>query len=154
MKNIESIWVSGIPENINPDDIMQEQDLLDFALKFTIENLVKGCKVEGINNDLKKFPHLIINKGNIRYGIVVVPCVYPNFFEDNKEFRLEFVKNSTLFGMVPVICPIIIRSTDEARANASITLKRDSFNLINPGMKILTPEENQDLSYESMDFKF
>lgn len=75
--NLESVWADGVPEKINPEDVLPPKHILDMCIRFTLEQIIKdrGYKVLGVNDDLKSYPNILLEKENQQYAIAVVPCI-------------------------------------------------------------------------------
>lgn len=153
--NLESVWADGVPQKINPEDVLPPKHILDMCIRFTLEQIIKdkGYKVLGVNDDLKSYPKILLEKENQQYAIAVVPCVYPNFIQKNDDLRIRFVKGCQQQKAVPVLCPVLIHSQDKERAMKSIMLKGDLFRITNIGQLILTDEETQEILPKSLTFK-
>ena len=89
---LESIWADGIPANIKKEDVMLPIDILKLCIKFTVEQilLTNDYKIIGVIEDLHNFPNVTAEKDGKRYGIVVLPEIYPHFGGVPKDFRLQF----------------------------------------------------------------
>lgn len=63
--NLESVWADGVPQKINPEDVLPPKHILDMCIRFTLEQIIKdkGYKVLGVNDDLKKLSQYLIRKG-------------------------------------------------------------------------------------------
>ena len=152
---LESIWADGVPTNIKKEDKMEALDILKLCIKFTVEQILlpKEYKIVGIIEDLSNFPHVTAEKDGKRYGIVVLPEVYPHFGGVLDDFRIKFVTACNEHNIVPVLCPVLIHSQDRARAEKSILLKGDVFRLANIGQIILNGEEKQEIKPNTLTFK-
>ena len=154
-QELESIWADGIPAKINPEDLMKPEDILKLCIRFTLEKILtsKGYKIVGIIDQLDKFPHITAEKDGSKYGIVVLPEIFPRFGSVVDDFRIKFVNASKEHNIIPVLCPVLIHSVDKARAEKSVMLKGDVFNCLNIGQIILNNEPKQEITPQTLTFK-
>ena len=152
---LESIWADGIPANIKKEDVMAPLDILKLCIRFTVEQILlpKEYKIVGVIEDLNNFPQVTAEKDGKKYGIVVLPEIYPHFGAVPADFRIKFADACKERNIVPVLCPVLIHSQDRARAEKSILLKGDVYRLGNLGQLILTNDEEQEIKPDSLTFK-
>ena len=152
---LESIWADGVPAKINKEDIMVPADILKLCIRFTIEQILvpNEYKIVGIIEDLNNFPNITAEKDGKKYGLVVLPEIYPHFGGVPTDFRVKFVNACNEHDVVPVLCPVLIHSQDKERAEKSILLKGDVFRLANIGQLILNNEETQEITPQTLTFK-
>lgn len=151
---VESIWADGVPENINPKDRLEPEELLKLCIQFTIQEVLKDKEYQilGVDDQINAFPNLLLKKENQTYAVAVVPCIYPYFLIKNDQLRIKYAKAAKRNHHIPVLCPIPVRSIDMERAKRSIYLKGDVFAFANIGQKILTDEEGQEILPNTLDF--
>lgn len=156
MPQYESIWADGVPAKINKEDILTPENILSMCIRFTIEQTLKdkGYEVVGINGKVTELPNIVIKKEDKMYALVVVPCIYPNYMRQNDNLRIDFVNGCIKQNLTPVICPVLIHSTDKERALKSVMLKGDTFKISSLGQEILTNEPKQELALNTLKFKF
>ncbi len=154
-KVVESIWADGVPKNIKDEDRLTLKHILSMCIRFTVDEIIKdrGYKVLGINDETNSYPNILLEKDEKKYAVAVVPCIYPNFIRKNDELRIRFAKDAEQRNLIPVLCPVLIHSQDVERAKASVMLKGDLFRIGNLGQKILTTEETQEITPQTLDFK-
>ena len=154
-KELESIWADGIPAKINKEDIMVPADILKLCIRFTIEQILipNEYKIVGIIEDLNNFPNITAEKEGKKYGLVVLPEIYPHFGSVPADFRIKFVNACNEHDVIPVLCPVLIHSQDKERAEKSILLKGDVFRLADVGQLILNNEETQEITPQTLTFK-
>lgn len=151
-QELESIWADGVPANIGKEDLMEAIDILRLCIRFTVEKVIadKGYKILGIIDKLDRFPHITLEKDGTKYGLVILPEVYPRFGSVTDDFRLKFVSASKEHNVVPVFCPVLIKSIDDKRAEKGLLLKGDVFNCLNIGQAILNDEEKQEITPDNL----
>ena len=144
----ESIWADGCPENVLEEDKLQPNELLRMGINFVVEKclLPNGFKIEKVADKLNQLPNIVAKRNNTIYGIAVVSSVYPTVMKLNDNVRIQFAKLCEENKMVPLYAPVGFRSIDEARANASMTLKGDLFKTSFVGFIKLTKDLNQDVT--------
>ena len=147
-KNVpESIWAAGVPENINPDDVLNLDLLVSMAVDYLMKNIIipLGFKVEE-GFPRKELPNIVMKKDGEVYALIVIPSVFPKYTVINDELRLKFVGICKERIVKPLMAPVGYMSIDEARAKASIALKGDVFKTTFPGFIILNDSEKQDMA--------
>ncbi|MBQ9124397.1 MAG: hypothetical protein IJY14_01780 [Acholeplasmatales bacterium] len=144
----ESIWADGCPENVLEEDKLQQMDLLRMGINFVIEKclLPNGFKIEKVADKLNELPNIVAKRNNSIYGIAVVSSVFPTVLKLNDDIRVQYAKMCEEHKMIPLYAPVGFRSIDEARANASMTLKGDLFKTSFVGFIKLTTDPNQDVT--------
>ncbi|MDE5714941.1 MAG: hypothetical protein K2I42_02305 [Anaeroplasmataceae bacterium] len=154
-KELESIWVEGIPSKIEKDDLLNLQEVLNICLQYFIKDYLKDKEynLEGINPNPNQIPHVLLTKGNKKYAVIIVPCVYPRYHLMQEEVRIQFVKDCQEKNAIPLYCPVLIASYDALRAEQGLMLKGDLFNVRIVKQKILNQEAKQDLTLQSLDFE-
>lgn len=154
--DLESIWVDGVPNRIDPKDRLTPLEILRMCIHYSVENIIAGKEYKIINviDTLYAYPNIILEKEEKHYAVAVVPCIYPYFMPENDELRIGFAKASKEKGFIPILCPIPVRSIDEERAKQSIYLKGDVFQFANIGQKILTDDVKQEITPQNLDFRF
>ncbi|MDE7385364.1 MAG: hypothetical protein K2M84_06365, partial [Anaeroplasmataceae bacterium] len=136
---MESIWADGVPAKIEDKDRLEPRNVLNMCIHYVVEYILKGKNYEVLSaqDDPTLFPNLEVKEGNKKYAIAVIPCIYPYFMPKNDKLRIGFAKAAKEKGYIPVICPVPIRSVDQARAEASVYLKGDLFQFANIGQIIV-----------------
>lgn len=154
-QELESIWADGVPAKINKEDVMVPLDILKLCMRFTVEQILlpNEYKIVGVLEDLNNFPNITAEKDGKKYGLVVLPEIYPHFGSVPSDFRIQFVNACKEHDVIPVLCPILIHSHDKERAEKSILLKGDVFRLGNIGQLILNNEETQEINPKTLTFK-
>lgn len=152
---LESIWADGVPAKIDDRDRIEPKGILQMCIRFAIENILnkEDYKITAVQDNPNVYPNIELIHNDIKYAIAIVPCIFPYFIRNNDELRIGFAKAAIEKNYVPVICPIIIRSIDDERANQSIYLKGDLFKFANIGQKILNTEPHQEIKPDNLDFK-
>lgn len=152
---LESIWADGVPAKIDDRDRIEPKGILQMCIRFAIENILnkEDYKITAVQDNPNVYPNIELIHNDIKYAIAIVPCIFPYFIRNNDELRIGFAKAAIEKNYVPVICPIIIRSIDDERANQSIYLKGDLFKFANIGQKILSTEPHQEIKPDNLDFK-
>ncbi|MDE6241606.1 MAG: hypothetical protein K2M08_04175 [Anaeroplasmataceae bacterium] len=152
---MESIWADGIPAKIEDKDKLEPRSVLNMCIHYVIEYILKGKNYEilSVQDDPNFLPNIELKEGDKRLAVAVIPCIYPYFMPKNDELRIGFAKAAKEKNYIPVICPVPIRSIDQARAEASIYLKGDLFQFANLGQVIVTEEENQEILPETLNFR-
>lgn len=142
----ESVWADGIPENIQEEDKINQEQLLMMAVDYITKSVIipKGFKIEQ-GFPRKDFPNIICKKDGQLYAICVIPSVYPNFVAINDEFRLQLVELAKKINAISLFAPVGYKSIDEERAKAQIMLRGDVFQTAFPGFIILNDEPTQDV---------
>ena len=155
-QQLESIWADGVPAKINKEDLMTIIDLNQICIRFTVERILvpRDYKIIGVIEEPNRFPNITAEKNGVKYAIVVLPEVYPRFGSVVDDFRKKFVAATKERQLIPVLCPILIRSSDSQRAEKGILLKGDLFNLAEIGQIVLNDEEEQVITPQTLNFKF
>ncbi len=154
-KQIESIWADGIPNKIDDKDRIDAKGILQMCIRFVLENILnkEEYKITSVQDNLNVYPNIEVIHNNKKYAIAVVPCIFPYFIRNNDELRIGFAKAAIEKNYIPVLCPVVISSVDEKRANNSIYLIGDVFKFANIGQKILNTEPHQEITPNNLDFK-
>ena len=152
---IESIWADGIPAKIEDKDRVEPKTVLNMCIHYVIEYIIKGKNYEILSaqDELNIYPNIELKQGNEKYAVAVIPCIYPYFMPKNDKLRIGFAKAAKEKNYIPVICPVPIRSIDNERAEASIYLKGDLFQFANIGQIIVTEEEVQEITPNTLNFR-
>ena len=156
-KNVmESIWADGIPANIEEKDVMTGVDNLTLCTKFYVEKILSklGGQIENINVNPKSFPNIMFVKNGKKYGICIVPCIFPYFSFMVDKVRISFVNESLKHDVIPVMTCILMASYDKARADKQVLLKGDLFNLRHLGNYLLNNEEKLMLTPNDLNYNF
>lgn len=141
----ESIWAPGIPQNIDKNEVLGQDQIQAMAIEFIVKKVLlpKGFMIE-MGFPRKDFPNIICRRDNVVYSIVVFPSVYPNFAYPSDEFRLKIMEIAKQTNSTALFAPVGYSSVDEARAKASLMLKGDVFKTSFPGFKYLTHAAHED----------
>ncbi len=152
---LESIWADGIPNKIEDKDKIEPKGILQMCIRFVLENILnkEEYKITSVQDNINAYPNIELIYNESKYAIAVVPCIFPYFIRNNDELRIGFAKASIEKNYIPVLCPVVICSVDEQRANNSIYLKGDLFKFANLGQKILNTEPHQEITPDNLDFK-
>lgn len=155
-QELESIWVDGIPNKINKEDLLTVDEMIKICIRFTVERILipRDYKIIGIVDQPNNFPNITAEKNGIKYAIVVLPEVFPRFSSIVDDFRFKFVAATKERELLPVLCPVLIKSYDKQRADKGLLLKGDLYNLSEIGQIILTDEEKQLITPQTLNFKF
>lgn len=155
-QELESIWADGVPSKINKEDLLTPAELTKICIRFLVEKVLvpKEYKIIGVVDELNKFPNITAEKNGVTYAIVVLPEIYPRFGTLVDDFRLKFVAATKERGLLPVLAPVFIKSYDNERAQKSVLLKGDIFNLADMGQIVLNDEEKQIINPNTLNFKF
>lgn len=153
---LESIWAAGVPKKIKEEDFLEPKSILNMCIKTVLDTKIvpKEYRILAVNDELGKYPSLLIEKEKTVYALAVIPCIYPHYMPKNDGFRIGFADHCLKQNYIPVICPVALYSIDEERKKASIVLKGDLFHTVCLGFKECTLDENQDLSFEALNRDF
>ena len=143
----ESIWAAGVPENVNPDDVLNMDLLVSMAVDYLMKNIIipTGFKVEE-GFPRKELPNIVMKRDGEVYAIIVIPSVFPKYTVINDELRLKFVNLCKERNVKPLMAPVGYMSIDDDRAKAGLALKGDVFKTTFPGFLILNDSEKQDMA--------
>ena len=155
-QQMESIWADGVPAKINKEDLLTTNDIIKICIRFTVEKILveREYKIIGVIDEPNRFPHITAEKNGVKYAIVVLPEIFPKFGSLVDDFRLKFVAATKERQLIPVLCPILIKSYDNARAEKGLLLKGDLYNLAEMGQVVLNDEEKQVIAPNTLNFKF
>lgn len=147
----ESIWADGCPQNVKDEMKLNLQDLLLLAVDYVVRYVCvpNGFKIEQAMGKLGVFPNIVMSKNNQLYAVIVVPFLYPNYGAIQDDVRIDIVNEAKKHNAKPLFAPVGFKSTDDARAEAGLALKGDTFHYLCRGFIELTDEENQNL-FESL----
>ena len=153
-KELESIWADGVPSKVSEQDVMKQEDNLLLCIRFFVEQVLSkdGGVILNINPNVKTYPNIIYEKNNKKYGICIVPCIYPYFSFMIDKLRISFVNESVKHNIIPVMSCVLMASYDKQRADKQLLLKGDLFNLRHIGNYLLNNDEKimltpNDLTY-------
>ncbi|MDE7213290.1 MAG: hypothetical protein K2N42_01785 [Anaeroplasmataceae bacterium] len=151
----ESIWADGIPAKIEDKDRLEPRAVLNKCIQYVIKYILQGKNYEILSaqDNLNCYPNIELKLEDKKYAVAVIPCIYPYFMPKNDKLRIGFAKAAKEKNYIPVMCPVPIRSIDKDRAEASIYLKGDLFQFANIGQIILTDEEEQEITPDTLDFR-
>ncbi len=154
--NLESIWADGLIPKYQKEDILTPEEVLSMAIKFTLDKVLAGksLKIIGINDKVGHYPNILLAKADKLYGLVVAPCLFPNYANISDQDRIGYVNLCKAKNTVPLFAPVMLTSADRVRAGAGLFLRGDIFRMISFGLKIMTDSPTQDLSVKALDFKF
>ena len=143
----ESIWAAGVPEKVNPEDVLNMDLLVSMAVDYLMKNIIipTGFKVEE-GFPRKELPNIVMKRDGEVYAIIVIPSVFPKYTVINDELRLKFVNLCKERNVKPLMAPVGYMSIDDDRAKAGLALKGDVFKTTFPGFLILNDSEKQDMA--------
>ena len=123
-------WGSGIP-NFNKDDIMVEEELLDFGIDIILEHYLskQSCQLIEENRGVNGFPNIVYQKNNQLYMMKVFAGVLPNRPTCTKEQKEFYISHCNKFNAKCVIASVSIGSSDEERKKAGLALVGDGYNM-------------------------
>ncbi|MCR5349933.1 MAG: hypothetical protein K6E20_02975 [Acholeplasmatales bacterium] len=140
----ESVWADGVPQKINPDDLIKQDELLSMAVNYLMKNEIVryGFKIEP-GFPRPSYPNIVCKRNGKVYAIIVVPNVFPHFQVINEESRLQVVKQCKERNIIPLFAPVGYRALDRQRAAEGIMLRGDIFVTIFRGFIILNETPDQ-----------
>ena len=147
---IESIWADGIPQRINKDDVLTNEQLNEMAVDFTCKYLIRNGFKLNLNFPRKEAPQIFCKKDGKIYGIFVLGTPYPNGIWINSNVREQIYKDSLEHKFIPLFSNVLYGSKDKERLKAGLLLKGDVFNVTFYALRRITEEEQApDLPKES-----
>lgn len=140
----ESVWADGVPQNVDPKDVIQQPELLSMAVNYLMKNEIVryGFKIEP-GFPRPSYPNIVCKRNGKVYAIIVVPNIFPHFQVINEESRLQVVQQCKEKNIIPLFAPVGYRSLDKDRAIAGLMLRGDIFVTIFRGFVILNDTPDQ-----------
>lgn len=140
----ESVWADGIPEKLSDSDKIPSDELMSMAVDYIMKNIIiaKGFKIEP-GFPRPQYPNIMCKRDGIKYSMIIIPCIYPQFVTIDDESRINFVKTCKENNVIPLYAAIGYRSYDEERAKAGLILRGDIFITTFPGFIVLNDEKKQ-----------
>ena len=133
MSNIEQKdpWGPGIPE-YTEDDVMAEKDLINFAMEVVFDKIIKpaGYTVVAAVDKPGTIPNFVLDADGQLLFLVVKPYIYEGDMLDlSFPEKKHLAKHAAEHDAKAFYCMAGLSSMDPKRAEASLALKNDGYNI-------------------------
>ena len=121
-------WGEGIPDYTD-DDIMDEQDIYEFAMEFIFQEVLNKENYEIVSSTRNKdhIPSYVLKKDNKTFFLLVEGAVAPNTPSLSEERRKALVEHALKYNAKCLYASVGFGSSDAERFDKGIALKNDSY---------------------------
>lgn len=120
-------WGKGIP-TYTANDLMTVDELLDFSIQILRDIVIKdGYDIISFNNRTDLYPHMILEKDDEIYGVMIECDIAPNIPKLSEEIRIKMKRFSERTEAKPLYASVSIGATEPERFEAGLALLGDGF---------------------------